>query len=89
MSCRGPLRGGRFGLPQSVDVSYCLSKPMLVIEIHIGAFISAFKIHPEVVSIVDFELLARFRHSKSIPKENSLFLSASFISRFEVLVRCQ
>lgn len=53
---------------------------MLVIE----AFISALKIHPEVVSIVDFELLARFRHLKSIPKENTLFLSASFISLFEV-----
>lgn len=37
---------------------------MLVIKTHIGAFISALEIHPEVVSIMDFELLARFEHLK-------------------------
>lgn len=41
-----------------------MSLKTLVIEIHIGAFISALKIHPEVVSMVDFELLARFKHLK-------------------------
>lgn len=37
---------------------------MLIIKIHIGAFISPLKIHLKVVGIMDFEFLARFRHLK-------------------------
>lgn len=37
---------------------------MLIIKIHIGAFISALKVHLKMIGIMDFELLARFKHLK-------------------------
>lgn len=38
-----------------------VSKLVLVIKMHVGDFISALKIHPKVVSIMDFGLLARIK----------------------------